>query len=102
ELPRDPRDPEHKQYDYFDFSRRMKRLAGKSVTIRIQRHQSDRILTQDIDVQPAFHPIFGMRMRMGPITALRDKSNAASQLQEGDIIEKVEITDAQGKKVSYA
>jgi regulator of sigma E protease len=104
ELPRDPRDPSGKRYDYFKFGRRMKRLEGKPVVVRVLRGADESGTggkEVDLKVPPAFRYTFGMRMRMGKITGIRDHSPAAEAgVQEGDIIEAVEVA-AGGKTVRF-
>lgn len=71
-LPSDPRDPTGVRLDAFEFHRRMKRLAGQEVTLRVRRAFGD---TVDINVPPAFRHTFGMRFKMGNIVAVRGRSN---------------------------
>lgn len=106
DLPMDPRDPQGKQRDYFEFSRRMKRLAGHPMVVRVLRGAADEQgaherQTEDLTLPPAYHLSFGMRMRMGAVTAVRDHSAAAASVQEGDIIDQVEVTDARGKTLRW-
>ena len=77
ELPLDPRKPGSKQRDYFEYARRMQRLAGKDVTIRVLRGPEGQQQAVDIKVPPAFHFAFPARMQMGQITAIRQGSTAA-------------------------
>lgn len=105
ELPPDPRDPSGKQANYFEFGRRLKRLAGQPMTVRVRRSDANATTTgQEVDIQvpAAFHYSFGMRMRMGKITAVRDRSTAAEAgVQEGDIIEQVEVPGSAGQTIRY-
>src|SRR5262249_35119914 len=48
-LPDDPRKPGGVQRDYFEFSRRMRLLAGRPVTIRVQREVEGK--TREVDIQ---------------------------------------------------
>ncbi len=104
DLPSDPRHPE--QPDYFKYLRRMQRLAGKEVTLRVERDVEGGKKTVDIKVPPAFHYTFGARMQMGPIVALREGSPAdkagvrardPEKHLEGDRILKVEVKEPDGK-----
>jgi regulator of sigma E protease len=92
-LPRDPRNPN--DLDFFEFERRLVLLAGKEMTIRV--HRSGHSEPIDIRVPAANYVTFGMRMRMGKIAALREGSSAKTAgIQEGDIIDSVEVRDAKG------
>jgi regulator of sigma E protease len=108
ELREDPRNPGSGLRDYFQFGERMRRLAGKDMTIRVRRHGSDEIA--DIHVPPAYHYILGMRMKMGEIAAVRDGSSAekagvspsrkdsGGRDVPGDVLKKVQVlTVANGK-----
>ncbi len=105
ELPKDPRDSHGKKRDYFEFGRRLKRLAGQPMVIRVLREDDEGASAPknvDIQLEGAFHRVFGMRMRMGAIAAVRNNSPAdQAKVQPGDIIDHVEVTDAAGKTVRY-
>jgi regulator of sigma E protease len=89
ELPMDPRSQERPQRDYFEFTRRMERLAGKDVVIRVRR--AGREDTADIHVRPAFHQSLGVRMQMGEIAAIRNGSPAEKAgLRAPDKVKKLE------------
>jgi regulator of sigma E protease len=103
ELPLDPRDPECERTgrrDFFEFQRRLALLAGKEVTIRVRRYQaaaSDPPV--DIRVPPTYHWTLGLHMRMGPITAVRENSDAAKVgVLAGDVLQYVEVPEASGGK----
>ena len=110
-LPRDPRDPQGKQGDYFEFRRRLKRLAGKPMVIQVRKKAaSPDESTANIDVPPAYHHTLGMRMRMGPIAAVREASPAANAgIQprdeaegiDGDVITQVDVLEADGSKTRW-
>jgi regulator of sigma E protease len=114
-LPDDPRNPGGHMKDYFEFQRRMTLLAGKEVTIKVERGPAGAKKTVDITVPPMFHKILGARMKIGPIVAVRESSAAADpstglltarttdsgQKLEGDVIEKVEVTEPDGKTTAY-
>jgi regulator of sigma E protease len=110
DLPPDPRKPGSGQRDYFEFSRRMQLLAGKSVVIRVLRGSGDRQQTVDVTVPPAFHLTLGTRMQMGQVTAVRHHSPGAeagvkasdpNRSLNGDIIERVELPEPDGKVTQY-
>jgi regulator of sigma E protease len=110
ELPPDPRNPGSGLCDYFEFSRRMERLAGKEVRIRVQRGPEGKQQTLDIHVPPEFHYPVGVRMQMGQVTAVRRGSpgeRAGVQPRDknrslnGDIIEKVELPEPDGNKTTF-
>jgi regulator of sigma E protease len=96
--------------DYFAYQRRMHDLIGKPVTFRVLRDGRP----IDIVVPPAYHYDFGMRMRMGEITAVRKESPAAKAgLQprspelkyptgNGDRIKQVEVTEPDGTTTRFA
>ncbi len=106
ELPRDPRQPDGDQRDYFEFARRMRLLAGKSVTIQVERtDENGKKERKDITLPPAYHFTIGARMQMGQITALRQggpgeaagvQSRVPTKSHEGDVIEQVEVTEPDG------
>lgn len=101
-LPPDPRNPE--QLDYFDYQRRLRLLAGKPMIVQVRRQASEHAEPTfvDLEVPAAFHYTLGLRMRMGKIAAVRDNSGAAKAgIQEKDVIDKVEVTDAKGDKVRW-
>jgi regulator of sigma E protease len=110
ELPLDPRNPGSGLRDYFEFRRRMQELAGKEVTIRVLRGAPGKQQSVDILVPPAFHYTFGARMQMGQVTAIRQGSTAQragvqardiKRSLNGDIIEKVELPEPDGKVTIY-
>jgi regulator of sigma E protease len=112
-------DPDHpdrlKSVDgnYFEFERRLVQLTGKSMVVQVRRQNgADEESLVDIHVPPAYHYVLGMTMRMGQITALRDKSpaveagviarNVSQGVSEGDIIDQVEVTEERtGTKTRY-
>jgi regulator of sigma E protease len=104
-LPDDPRFPGHGRFDYFEFEHRMKQLAGETVVLRVERHDHDKEYTQDITVAPMFGRSLGMRMQIGQISAIRVGSPAEqadlkardpAAGREGDLIEAVEVVEADG------
>lgn len=108
-LPTDPRYA--KQLDYFAFRERMQLLAGKPVVIRVERASGEKA---DIEVPGAFHRTFGLRMRMGQVTAVRNDSpakragvkvksakNGDKPAETGDILAAVEVDNPQGGKIRW-
>lgn len=73
DLPADPRNPTSARGDYFELHRRMKRLAGREMTVRVRRPDVGDI---DVRIPPAHHRTLGLRMHMGWITAVRPDSPA--------------------------
>src|SRR5439155_21807043 len=78
-LPDDPRNPGSGMKDYFEFQRRLTLLADKEITIRLERGPEGAKQTVDLKVPAVFHKTLGVRMRMGPITAVRENSAAANE-----------------------
>lgn len=110
DLPDDPRFPGHGRHDYFAFVRRMKELGGETVVLRVARGDGEKRYTQDIKVPPMYGLSLGMRMQMGQISAIRigspaDKSKVQASdpglRREGDVIEAVEVTEADGKVTRF-
>jgi regulator of sigma E protease len=110
ELPPDPRKPS--QRDFFEFERRMLQLAGKDITIQVERPNKDPKVAPEIvtiKVPPSYRWSIGARMGMGKITAIRKGSPAdKAGLQvphsprpnffvQGDLILSVEVKGADGK-----
>jgi membrane-associated protease RseP (regulator of RpoE activity) len=108
-LPPDWWQPNSGRRDYFELDRRLKNLAGKEMTVRVRRASGG---TADLKVPPAFFRTLGVRMAMGPCTAVRDGSPAqkaglqttAEHKQiRGDLIVRVEVKDPDnGKPISFA
>jgi regulator of sigma E protease len=88
--------------EYFVFQRRLERLAGETIQVQVKRKDQPDAAAVTLTVPPAFRWDSGMRMRMGPIVAIRQGSAAAGQLQPkeganpGDRIVEVEFTHADG------
>lgn len=113
ELPLDWRvpegDPNYGQRDYFAFVRRMMRLAGKEVVVRVERNSGE---AAEVRVPPAYHrTLGGAVMAMGEITAIREGSAAekaglqiANKAENivGDVIEEVRVVDPDGMTIVYA
>jgi regulator of sigma E protease len=111
DLSPDPRKPD--QPNYFEYLRRMQLLAGKEVTLRVERTRAGKKETEDINVPAAFHYTLGARMQMGQIVALRENSPAEKAVDhsgkldsvrarnrdkklEGDVIRKVQVKEPDG------
>jgi regulator of sigma E protease len=92
------------QKDYFDLVRRMQLLAGKDIVLRVKRGEEN----VDITVPPAYRTSIGVSMEMGNIVAVRKNSPAdlakiqlpesGKKFVKGDLIEKVEVSDAKGQR----
>jgi regulator of sigma E protease len=102
----DPRYPNTNQTDYFEFSRRLQLLIAQPIVVRVERTDGS---TADIRVEPEYARPLGVRFRMGPISAIRDDSPSAKagvQVKQGnvdgDVIESVEVTDADGKPLKFS
>lgn len=97
-----------------DYRRRMSILAGKPVTIGVQRQdEPDNAKPTEITIQPAYRQTFGLRMQIGKTMALRAGGPAeragiqAVSLDEGaeghgDRIAAVGFTDPAGKRTWLA
>ncbi|MFL5342273.1 MAG: site-2 protease family protein [Gemmataceae bacterium] len=106
-LPPDPRRPDGDHRDFFELRRRMQRLAGKPMILRVQRAGSATPI--DVRVPAAFAQTLGVRLRMSKIVAIRDNSPAAKAgvrardgAEEGDEIASIEVTRRDGAKVRYS
>ncbi|HEY1378449.1 MAG TPA: site-2 protease family protein, partial [Gemmataceae bacterium] len=104
-LPPDPRDPAGGRRDFFDLSRRFHRLAGRPMTLLVERANG---AEEAVRVPPAFHTTYGIRLGMGQIVAVRDDSPAATAGVQartgdkvGDILTGVEVTRADGATIRY-
>jgi regulator of sigma E protease len=101
ELADDPRLPGAGRRDYFDLARRLAKWAGKEIVL-VVRHEGS---SNDVKVHipPAFQTSYGLRLGMGPITALREGSAADQKeirirtaQETGDTIFEVEVAEADG------
>jgi regulator of sigma E protease len=73
-------------------------LDGQEVTVVVERGPEGAKKRVNVKVPPQYHRTFGVRMKMGQISAVRLRSPAAAgKLQEGDVIEKVEVSEPDGK-----
>ena len=109
DLPDDPRAP-GPQKDYFVLLKRLQKLAGKEITVRVERGGPDEPTeTVDIKVPPSYRRSLGVRMQMGPIANVREGS-AAARLVQGpdptnqrgaDLIEGVEVKGPDGEAIVY-
>jgi membrane-associated protease RseP (regulator of RpoE activity) len=98
DLPKDDfRDPDGKIYDFFEFRRRMQRLAGTPVVLKVRRRADAEATPTEhkILVPPAFrNTLPGVRMGMGAVAALREGSaGEKAGVQEKDILRQVELVD---------
>jgi regulator of sigma E protease len=107
--------------DYAEFARRLRLLAGKEVTLRVERGDAEgKRQLLDIKIPPAYHVTLGARMEMGQITAVRegspgDKSpdrggvqlpavkdvHGRSIVLQGDVIESVEVKRPDGRLLRF-
>jgi regulator of sigma E protease len=103
-LPDDPRAPGTGRRDYFELAHRLHRLAGKEMVLLV-RHEgtADDAKPEAVHIGPSFHTAYGLRLAMGPITAVRENSPAAKagiQLRSGqdpgDTLTSVEVTGTDG------
>jgi regulator of sigma E protease len=93
--------------DYFEYERRLHRLAGQMIVFRVRDSEGQE---RELMVPPAYNYRFGMRMRMGPVTAVREESPAAKagviarqldQQIQGDILDQVEVDGPDGGKIRF-
>jgi regulator of sigma E protease len=100
-LPEDPRNPGSGHPDFFEFDRRLRLLAGQFMVIRVRRADGRE---DDLMVPPAYHLTLGVRMRMGQVVAIREKSPAATaDVRKGDIIKQVSLKDTRtGQTADFA
>jgi regulator of sigma E protease len=109
-LPDDPRDPGSGHRDYFELSRRLTRLAGREFVMQVlPEHAKVNAPPENVRIPPAFQTSYGMRLGLGPITAIRENSPAAragiqvrTSQEAGDTIFDVEVADADGKTHRFA
>ena len=86
---------------YFDYIRRLTKLAGEPITVEVRR-AGESGETATVVVPPAYRKSFGLRMRMGPVTAVRQESAAVGKLLAGDRIVSVVVTEPTGEVVRFA
>lgn len=104
-----PEDPfKDGQKDYFELARRMQLLASQPIVLRVQRKSGAEV---DVTVAPAYRNSIGAIMQMGHIVAVRKDSPAdlakiqlpesGKKFVKGDLIEKVEVIDADGMPLVF-
>jgi regulator of sigma E protease len=103
ELPPDPRQPASKHRDMFAFQRRLHDLVGQPITLVVARDSEPEPIA--LTVPPAYNKSLGLRMRMGRVVAVRDKSPAVkadvrprdpnNPDVKGDLIKTVEVQDGE-------
>lgn len=97
---------------YFDYRERLVKLAGEPVTFTVKRAGQSGPDADGpeatITVAPQYRRDLGLRMRMGPITAVRTGSSAEAAgvtpkagALPGDRIVAVELTGADGTTITY-
>jgi regulator of sigma E protease len=98
ELPQDPWHPNERRPDPFAFHDRLRQFVGLPMVVQVRRDgapASDPPI--DLFVPPAYHWTFGMRMKMGEVSALREASPAdKAGLRKGDLLIKVVLKDEKG------
>jgi len=80
--------------EYFDYLNRLTRLAGQPLTFQVQRHAeagNKAPVEATIIVPPAYRQSLGLRMRIGPVTAIRVGSAAEGQIYPGDRLVEVAL-----------
>jgi regulator of sigma E protease len=103
-LPDDPRDPGKGRKDYFELSRRLTRMAGKDIVLTVQHEKAgEDSPPQAIHLPAAFQTSYGLRLGMGPISAIREDSPAAragiqarTGQEAGDTLYEVEVAEMDG------
>src|ERR1051325_4913618 len=91
----DPRDPQGRHLDYFQFLDRLDQMAARPVVIQVRRAGSPAAEPVNVFVPPAYHRVIpGLRMQMGKVTGVREKSDAEKQgVKVRDIITGITLTD---------
>jgi len=96
--------------DINDYYLRMEKLAGKPVTVRVERKDKSGE-TAEITVQPSYRVATGARMSMGEVAALRvggpgARAGVKARVDEpaaaGDRIATVKLPEADGKQTWFA
>jgi regulator of sigma E protease len=109
-LPVDPRAHDPSRFDYWELARRLQRLAGREIILLVRpADASPTSEPRQVVVPPAFHCQTGLIMQMGPVAAIRRNSPAdkagirgkESANEVGDIIDTVELPNADGKSIRY-
>ena len=62
--------------DFFELQRCIALLAGKEIEILVERGPAGQKETVEVSVPPAWHRTVNLRMKMGPVAALRMGSDA--------------------------
>jgi regulator of sigma E protease len=98
-LPPDEHNPGSGLGDYFALERRLQRLAGQFLTVRVRRVSGEEV---NLMVPPAYHYTVGARMTMGEVAGVREDSPAQrSGVSKGNILQEVILTDAAGKSQRF-
>jgi regulator of sigma E protease len=98
-LPEDPYQPGSGRGDYFTFRRRLHRLAGKLLTVRVRSAQGE---TRELVIPPGYHVTLGARMRMGVVAAVREGSpGSKAGVELRDILKRVTLKDKDQKKANF-
>jgi membrane-associated protease RseP (regulator of RpoE activity) len=109
ELPRDPRHETGDKCDPFVFHKRLRQLIEMPIVVQVRRGDPNQTSLREpptpgalvnLFVPPAYHYTFGVRMKMGKVAGIRDGSPAArANVQKGDELIKVVLTDDKGKEL---
>jgi regulator of sigma E protease len=102
--------PGEPPYPYFEYQRRLAKLAGEPITFLVERHpKAPASGTATLVVSPAVRHNLGMRMRMGPVAAIRANSPAAAagviektEIVPGDRIVSVRVSGKDGKAIVFS
>lgn len=102
--------PGEPPYPYFEYQRRLVKLAGETITFHVERHPKAPVSgTATLVVPPAVRHDLGMRMRMGPVAAIRANSPAAAagvvektDAVPGDRIISVRVTGKDGRPIIFS
>jgi membrane-associated protease RseP (regulator of RpoE activity) len=108
-LDEDPRATGTDRRDYFDLARRMMQLAGREIVLLVRHeHPADASTADDsapvaVHIPATFKTSYGLRLGMGPITAVREGSAAEKERiqirtaqETGDTIFEVGVADSAG------
>jgi regulator of sigma E protease len=99
----------------FDFRRRLVQLAGQKIEIHVLRKgQPDTAEPTALTLPPVYRKDTGLRMKMGPIAALRTNSPAAkaglksrdadgdAEREPGDVLSAVQVIEPGGKRLRFS
>jgi regulator of sigma E protease len=91
--------------DLYEFRKRLRELAGKPIVVQVLRDADPDKTPVNILVPPAFHHTFGVFMKIGEVSAVRDNSPAAeagmqatTDTTRGDELKKITVDAGDGPK----